>query len=177
MKAVQSIITWPLAALLAVPAAQNLHDAIRGTSEFSVSVLMLCMIGCWVIFGLTFALSRKLQPFLIVTSIPLASALISNIHFDMQIVIIMAVVVVGFILIVKQLMYPLQVVAAIAAVSLTFGLSVVGPLQEMFTARETVASTWLIALLICWAAISVPVNWIEDLVIRSRENAVRNENI
>jgi hypothetical protein len=162
------IATWPLSIILSILTAQNIYDLltpVKGSYSMGGVIMIVSIILCWVGYGIILAYSPKLMIFTVTMTIPLATGLIQNFTLTWGHLFIVLLALVGFILIVKQLIPALMILAAIVAVSLTFALSVIPVLAPVFTAHEA-AMTWLICVLLCWAAASIPINLIEKLVNR-----------
>jgi len=162
------IATWPLAIILSILTAQNVYNLlapVQGDYSMGGVIMIVSIILCWVGYNIFLAYSQKLMIFTVVMSIPIAIGLAFNFTLNWSLFFIVLIALVGFLLFVKQLVPALMIVASIVAVALTFALSVIPFMRPAFTIHEA-AITWLICLLLCWTATSIPINLIERLVHR-----------
>ena len=168
-----TIATWPLAALLGLLAGSNLYQVLGAdVGETGPALLIVLILLSWVGFGILVGFSRRLMPFMIVMSIPVATALALNISISVGQLALIAIGIFFFILVVKQLYMTLQIVACCVAVALSFALSVIPPFVPLFTGRSAAVS-WAIALIVTWLAASVGVNLI-DSMLRPAKHQRRN---
>jgi hypothetical protein len=132
-------------------------------------IMIVSIILCWVGYGIFLAYSPKLMTFTLVMSVPIAIGLAFNFTLGWGQFFIVLIAMAGFLLLAKQLIPALMILAAIVAVALSFALSVIPVLAPAFTMHEA-AITWLICLLLLWTAASIPINLIENLVHRGMGN-------
>jgi hypothetical protein len=165
------ISTWPLAIILSILTAQNVYNLltpVQGNYSMGGVIMVVSIVLCWVGYGIFLSYSPKLMIFTVVMAIPIAIGMAFNFALGWGQFLIVLIAMAGFLLLVKQLIPSLMIVAAIVAVALSFALSVIPLMRPAFVAHEA-AITWLICLLLCWSAASIPINVIERMIKRNAQ--------
>lgn len=155
------IATWFPAIILAFLTANNLYQRFRPDTPFQPLIALLLLLISWIGYSVLLGWSRRLTPFMLMMSIPLANGLIYNFTFDSTKVVIILALLAITLLFVKQLPLWLMTMAISVAVVLSFALSVIDPFAAAYQYKDA-ALTWTLSLFLLWLAASVPLNFIDQ---------------
>jgi hypothetical protein len=151
------LASWSMAMLLAIFGSQAIY---RITSPRDVPFGAAFVIGMaisWVVFAFLLSLAERLMPFLITFAIPLVYWL-SGYEFTPPQMIAVLVAVILFALLMRLRHRTLTPLLAMGSVILAYGLYLFPLLRPVFTGQHTAILAWVITLLVCWTALSVPLN-------------------